>query len=260
LAAVKIENSRLIDKSIEKEKMEKELDLAAKIQKDFLPKKEPEIEEYEVSGRNIPCYQVGGDYYDYISLDNDRIGIAIGDVSGKGVGASLLMASLRASLHSEVSKDTTIQDMACRLNDFVNKSSAINSFITFFFLELDKNRGDFKYVNAGHNPPLFVDKKGKIHCLESCGLSLGMFPSVSYEWKKGHLDPGEMIVLYTDGITESRNKENEEFGDDGLKKFIKTQRKCVPSEIMDKLFKHLNKFISGTERMDDMTAVIIKRK
>lgn len=260
LAAVKIENSRLIDKSIEKEKMEKELDLAAKIQKDFLPKKEPEMEEYEVSGRNIPCYQVGGDYYDYISIDNDRIGIAIGDVSGKGVGASLLMASLRASLHSEVGKDSTIDDMACRLNDFVNESSDINSFITFFFLELNKQSGDFKYVNAGHNPPLFVNKNAKIYCLECCGLSLGMFPSVSYEWKKGHLDHGDMIVLYTDGITESRNKKNEEFGEEGLKDFIKKQRKNKPSEIMDKLFKHLDEFISDAERMDDMTTVIIKRK
>ncbi|MGM0465980.1 MAG: SpoIIE family protein phosphatase [Acidobacteriota bacterium] len=260
LAAVKIENSRLIDKSIEQEKMEKELDLAAKIQKDFLPKKDPDIEDYEISGRNIPCYQVGGDYYDYIPIDNNRIGIAIGDVSGKGVGASLLMASLRASLHSEVNKDISVEDMACRLNDFVNKSSAINSFITFFFLELDKKNGDYKYVNAGHNPPVVVNKKGNTHCLESCGLGLGMFPSVSYEWKKGHLDPGDMIVLYTDGITESRNKKNEEFGEKGLKDFIKKHRKCVPQEIMDKLFKCLNDFISGEDRMDDMTAVVIKRK
>jgi pSer/pThr/pTyr-binding forkhead associated (FHA) protein len=131
LAAVKIENARHIEEIIEKERMEKELDTAAGIQRNFLPKKDPEIEEYEISGRNIPCYQVGGDYYDYIFIDEDRIGIAIGDVSGKGVGASLLMASLRASLHSEVSKDTSVEEMACRLNDFVNKSSAINSFITF---------------------------------------------------------------------------------------------------------------------------------
>jgi len=260
LAAVKIENARNIEKIIEKERIEKELDTAAEIQRNFLPKKEPEIEEYEISGRNIPCYQVGGDYYDYISIDSDRIGIAIADVSGKGVGASLLMASLRASLHSEIGKDTAIQDMACRLNDFVNRSSAINSFITFFFLELNKKNGDFRYVNAGHNPPIFIDKKGIIHCLGSCGLSLGMFPSKSYEWKKGHLAPGDMVVLYTDGITESRSEKNEEFGEDGLKDFIKTHRKKPPSEIMDKLFERLNEFTSGTERMDDMTSVIIKRK
>ncbi len=259
LAAVKIENSRLIDKSIEKEKMEKELDLAAKIQRDFLPKKDPEIEGYQVSGINIPCQQVGGDYYDYIQIDDDRIGITIADVSGKGVGASLLMASLRASLYSEVSKDSMAEDMACRLNDFVNKSSAINSFITFFFLELNKRSGDFIYVNAGHNSPFHIDKKGRISCLESCGLSLGMFPSVSYEKRKGHLAPGDIIVFYTDGITESRNKKNEEFGEKGLRDFIKSQRKQEPSEIIDRLLKHLNEFIGGADRMDDMTAVIVKK-
>jgi len=260
LAAVKIENSRLIDKSIEKEKMEKELDLAAKIQRDFLPKKDPEIEGYQVSGINIPCQQVGGDYYDYILIDEDRIGITIADVSGKGVGASLLMASLRASLYSEVSKDSSVEGMACRLNDFVNKSSDINSFITFFFLELNKRNGDFIYVNAGHNPPFLIDKKGRISCLETCGLSLGMFPSVSYEKRKGHLAPGEIIVFYTDGITESRNKKNEEFGEKGLRDFIISHRRQKPSEIIDGLLKHLNEFISGADRMDDMTAVIIKKE
>jgi len=217
LAAVKIENSRLIDKSIEKEKMEKELDLAAKIQRDFLPKKDPEIEGYQVSGINIPCQQVGGDYYDYILIDE-------------------------------------------RLNDFVNKSSDINSFITFFFLELNKRNGDFIYVNAGHNPPFLIDKKGRISCLETCGLSLGMFPSVSYEKRKGHLAPGEIIVFYTDGITESRNKKNEEFGEKGLRDFIISHRRQKPSEIIDGLLKHLNEFISGADRMDDMTAVIIKKE
>jgi len=260
LAAVKIENSRLIEKSIEKEKMEKELDLASKIQRDFLPKKDPKIEGYEISGTNIPCYQVGGDYYDYIFVDEHRIGIAIGDVSGKGVGASLLMASLRASLHSEVSKECTIEDMATRLNEFVNKSSAINSFITFVFLEINKETGHFKYVNAGHNHPIVINKKGKVSFLESCGLSLGMFPYVSYVEKEGQLDSGDMIVLYTDGITESRNKKKEEFGEKGLKNFIKKQCNKDSSVIMDELFKHLHEFTSGAERMDDMTAVIIKRK
>lgn len=260
LAAVKIENARLIEKSIEKEKMEKELDLAAKIQRDFLPKTDPEIKDYEISGINIPCYQVGGDYYDYLPIHEHRIGIVVADVSGKGVGASLLMASLRASLYSEVSKNAQLEVMAGQLNDFVNKSSSLNSFITFFFLELNKNNGDFKYVNAGHNPPLVIDKKGKISCLEGCGLCLGMFPSVCYERKSGHLNSGDLVVLYTDGITECRNKKNEEFGEERLKDFIKKQRKDNASEIMDKLFDQLNEFTSGTERMDDMTAVIVKRK
>ncbi|MBD3414209.1 MAG: SpoIIE family protein phosphatase [Candidatus Aminicenantes bacterium] len=260
LAAVKIENARNIEEIIEKERMEKELDTAAGIQRNLLPKKDPKIKGYEISGRNIPCYQVGGDYYDFIPIDEHRLGIVIADVSGKGVGASLLMASLRASLYSEASKDTDVQDMASKLNDFVNKSSSLNSFITFFYLELDTRSGDFKYINAGHNPPLIIDKKGKVSCLECSGLSLGMFPSVCYEGKKDHLDSEGLVVLYTDGITESRNKKEEEFGEQGLKDHIKKQRKKNPSEILDSLFEQVNEFISGMERMDDMTAVIIKKK
>jgi len=259
LAAVKIENAKLIEQAIEKEKMEKELDLAAKIQEDFLPKQSPKLKNYEIAGSNVPCYQVGGDYYDFIPIDDDRLGIVIADVSGKGVGASLLMASLRAALQSELYPKYKIQEMARKLNDFVHRSSSPNSFITFFFCELNKKNGELSYINAGHNPPLVLDKKGKVHRMESCGLCLGMFPEVDYEVKKVILNPGDTTVLFTDGITESRNKDNKEFEEDRLIKILQKHSKLSAVKLLEKINEEVDKFTAGAEKMDDQTLVIIQR-
>lgn len=259
LAAVKIENSKRIQDTIDKEKMEKELALAAQIQKDFLPKEIPDTEGFDVAGFMTPCYQVGGDYYDYFPIGSDRLGVAIADVSGKGVSASLLMASLRASLHAEVHVHYDIEKMTAKLNNFVHRSSAINSFITFFFCELNKKTGELKYINAGHNPPIFIDKKGKIVRLESCGLCLGMFPDVEYQSRSVTMGRGDQAVLYTDGITESRNKENKEFEEERLIKLLKKHAKLSAQELIDKVHDEVDTFISGVDQMDDMTIVAIRR-
>jgi len=259
LAAVKIENAKLIDQSIEKEKMEKELSLASQIQKDFLPKENPSSKNFEIAGNNIPCHQVGGDYYDFISIKPSCLGIIVADVSGKGVSASLLMASLRAALHSDIHPQYKLAKMTAKLNDFIHRSSPINSFITFFFCELDKKSGELRYVNAGHNPPLILDKRGKIHRLGSCGLCLGMFPSQVYEVKKVTLNPGDTAILFTDGITESRNKEKKDFEEKGLIKSLRKHSKLSAQKILEKIYEELDSFTSGTDQMDDMTLVIIKR-
>jgi serine phosphatase RsbU (regulator of sigma subunit) len=259
LAAVKIENAKLIDQSIEKEKMEKELSLASQIQKDFLPKENPSCKNFEIAGNNIPCYQVGGDYYDFISINPSCLGIIVADVSGKGVSASLLMASLRAALHSDIHPQYKLAKMTAKLNDFIHRSSPINSFITFFFCELDKKSGELRYINAGHNPPLILDKRGKIHRLGSCGLCLGMFPSQVYKVKKVTLNSGDTAVIFTDGITESRNKENKDFEDRGLIKALRKHSKLSAQKILEKIYKELDSFTSGADQMDDMTLVIIKR-
>jgi len=259
LAAVKIENAKLIDQSIEKEKMEKELSLASQIQKDFLPKENPSSKNFEIAGNNIPCHQVGGDYYDFISIKPSCLGIIVADVSGKGVSASLLMASLRAALHSDIHPQYKLAKMTAKLNDFIHRSSPINSFITFFFCELNKKSGELRYVNAGHNPPLILDKRGKIHRLGSCGLCLGMFPSQVYEVKKVTLNPGDTAILFTDGITESRNKEKKDFEEKGLIKSLRKHSKLSAQKILEKIYEELDSFTSGTDQMDDMTLVIIKR-
>ncbi|MEE8605373.1 MAG: SpoIIE family protein phosphatase [Candidatus Aminicenantaceae bacterium] len=259
LAAVKIENSKSIEMSIEKEKMEKELSLAAEIQTDFLPKATPEFKGFDISGYMTPCYQVGGDYYDYMPIGSDRLGITIADVSGKGVSASLLMASLRASLHSEVHLLYDMEKMTANLNDFIHKSSSINSFITFFFCELNMKSGKLKFINAGHNPPIVLDKKGNINRLESCGLCLGMFPDVEYKAQTVVLHPGDITLLFTDGITESRNKENKEFEEEKLVKFLKKKSKLPAPELIKEIQKEVEIFTADTDQMDDQTVVVIKK-
>lgn len=259
LAAIKIENAKLIEEAIEKKKMERELELAAKIQKDFLPKENPEIDHYDVAGINIPCYQVGGDYYDFIPIDKDRMGFAIADVSGKGVSASLLMATLRASLHCEVHPGYDLEKMAKKLNNFVHISSDINHFITFFYCEIDKRNGLVRYINAGHNPPIIYDKNGSIRRMDPSGLCLGMFPSSEYEVKEMALGPGDSAVLYTDGITESRNFTEDEYSEERLVEYCRTRIDQSAQTLVDDICSELKDFTHDTNPMDDMTIVVIKR-
>ena len=259
LAAIKIENAKLVEQGIEKEKMEKELSLASQIQRDFLPKENPKSKNYEIAGVNVPCYQVGGDYYDFISIDPDRIGITIADVSGKGVSASLLMASLRAALQSEVHLEYNIESMVKKLNDFVHRSSGSNKFITFFFSELNKKTAELKYINAGHNPPIIINQKGNVNRLESSGFCLGMFPNVDYKMETLSLSVGDIALLFTDGITESRNKSNEEFEEGRLIQLLKKNLKFGAQVLIEKINQEVNDFSTGTEQMDDQTIVAIKR-
>lgn len=256
---------RLLD--IEKEKserllrrIEKDLEQAAKIQRDLLPKENPIFEGFDITGTNIPCYQVGGDYYDFIPIDADRLGVVIADVSGKGIGASLLMASLRAALLAEIHHHYDIQEMASRLNDFVYKSSPINGFITFFFCEVDRQSGELQYINAGHNPPLVIENSGQSSYLGSSGFALGMFPGANYETGKIQLKNKDMAVLFTDGIPEGRNMAQKDYTDERFKNFVIDQRNLTATELSTKILEDVKRFTEGAEQADDITLVIIERK
>jgi sigma-B regulation protein RsbU (phosphoserine phosphatase) len=260
VAAVKIENAMLFEQALEKEKIEKELDLAADIQRNLLPQKNPTLANYDIVGTNIPCLQVGGDYYDFIEIDEHRFGIVIADVSGKGVGSSLLMSSLRAALQTEVYPNYKIQDMTIRLNNLVHRSTASNAFISFFYCELNTRTNELQYINSGHNPPIVIDKKKKHQNLASCGLCLGMFPDQTYAVERLTLNEGDTLLLYTDGLSESRNPQNEEFGEEGIIKLLKKHHKQNSEELMQSILEELNAFTHDADPMDDMTLVIIKRK
>jgi serine phosphatase RsbU (regulator of sigma subunit) len=260
LAANKIENARLIEKALEEDRLRREMDTAAQIQRNFLPKNDPIFEPYDISGSMRACHQVGGDYYDFIPIDPTRLGVVIADVSGKGVSAALLMASLRASLHAEIPVTKDLAPLAAKLNDFVHMSSDSHSFISFFFGVLDRKTGEVMYVNAGHNPPLVVNPAGGTQCLESTGFCLGMFPSVSFETRTIKLEPGEILCLYTDGIVEHRNPEKTEFGDDRLTGKIRESAALPAREIVDKIYDEVINFAGCDESGDDMTLVVIKRK
>lgn len=259
LAAVKIENARLVERALENERMERELALAARIQRDLLPQGSPCLEGYEVCGLNIPCFEVGGDYYDFLTIDEGRLAVIIADVSGKGVGAALLMASLRASLQTELSPGYDPAGMTARLNDFVHRSSASNSFITFVFCELDLKTGAVRYVNAGHAPPALLKLKGAVSRLDPTGLCLGMFPAAAYEVKTAVLEKGDILILFTDGLTESRNKAGEEMGEQRVLDFLKRNAKRPAPELLRDVKTQFQEFASGVRPFDDTTLVIIKK-
>jgi sigma-B regulation protein RsbU (phosphoserine phosphatase) len=259
LAAVKIENARQVERALEKERMDKELALAAQIQRDFMPKDSPLMKGFEVSGLNLPCFEVGGDYFDFIPIDHERMGIVVADVSGKGVSAALLMASLRASLHTELNPGYNLTAMTGRLNEFVHRSSAANSFITFIFCELNLRTGEVRYVNAGHNPPVVLNGRGKTEHLDPCGLCLGMFPGSAYEAKQIKVESGDIILIFTDGLTESRNSAGQELGEERIIDFLRRNLHRPANDILQELKALFLEFTAGVDPFDDTTLVIIKR-
>jgi serine phosphatase RsbU (regulator of sigma subunit) len=260
LAAVKYENARLTEESLKKAQMDRELDLAVQIQKNFLPKADPDFEPYDISGAARACSHVGGDYYDFISIDPSRLGLVIADVSGKGVSASLLMASLRASLHAEIPATRGLAALAAKLNNFVHGSTDTDthSFISFFFGILDRPSGNLTYVNAGHNPPILLGRGGP-KFLDSTGFCLGMFPTVSFETQTLTFEPGDILCLYTDGIVESRNREKEEFGLERLTGTLRKSSELPARDIKETVFVDVFGFTECAESSDDMTLMIVKR-
>jgi sigma-B regulation protein RsbU (phosphoserine phosphatase) len=259
LAAVKIENARLIDESIKAMQYEREMSLAVQIQKNFLPREDPAFAPYDISGSARACRRVGGDYYDYIPVDKDRLAIVIADVSGVGVSASLIMASLRGALHERFVATFDLGDLTAKLNDYVYASSDSHCFISFFLAVLDRRAHEIVYVNAGHNPPFLVGGKKPARPLESTGICLGMFPDRTYEERTVAVAPGDVLCLYTDGIVESRKDGSEEYGVESLAGRIKDLAGLPAREIMDKIFEDVFAFSGSDEAGDDMTLVIVKR-
>lgn len=259
LAAIKYENARLEEARLEKDRMVREMKTAIDIQKNFLPRSDPVFEPYDISGSMQACRHVGGDYYDFIPIDLARLGVVIADVSGMGVSAALLMASVRASLHAEITVTKDLALLAARLNDFVHRSSDSNSFISFFFGVLDREKGEIHYVNAGHNPPLLVNPAGVVRSLDSTGFCLGMFPSVSFETRTDRLEPGEILCLYTDGIVEIRNEGKEEFGVERLVRRLRESAGLPARELIAKIYEDTFSFSACAEPGDDMTLVVMKR-
>jgi len=259
LAAVKIENARLVEDGLAHDRMERELRLAAEIQRGLLPKECPTCGDFDIAAVSSPSLHVGGDYYDFISLTDGRLGTTVADVAGKGVSASLLMASLRAALQSEARPGVNPAELARKLNDFIFRSSAPNVFITFFYGELNPADGDFRYVNAGHNPPLLLAATGVPWPLEGTGMALGMLEGRDYGEGRITMSAGDVLVLFTDGISESRNPANEEFGTDRIIAAVRGSAGKKAEEILAAVFGALREFTGGADPEDDRTLVVIAR-
>lgn len=258
LAIISIENSRLFEETLEKQRMEKDLELARNIQQNLLPKSIPQPEPFEIAAYNQSAKRVGGDYYDVIKLDEENVLIAIADVSGKGVQASLLVANLQAFLKSICKQNLPLDEATNQINDLVSENTIMGSFITFFWGLLNVKKLTLSYVNAGHNPPLLV-RDGEIIKLKVGGMIIGVMETIiPYLSETIQLEKNDAIFLFTDGISEAMNIRGEEFSDERLENLVATFCDKPAKEFMDLIMGEIKNYTSGAEQSDDITALIVK--
>ena len=257
-AAVALENARLYQESLEKERMDKELELAATIQRNLLPLKTTEIEGYDISALSIPCRQVGGDYYDLIELNSDHLGIVVADVSGKGTPAALLVSTLQATLHAYVEENFPLPQLIRRISKAIYRSSLASGFITFFYGVLDQKSRTLTSVNAGHNYPILLRADGNILHLKEGGLCLGILEETTYQQETISLQKGDILILYTDGLSEATNPHEEEFGTQRLTELVKKNHHLPTSDIIEAISHQLKSWGRGTPPFDDLTLVLLK--
>lgn len=260
LAIISIENARLFKETLEKQRLEKDLETARNIQNNLLPKKIPTLSNFEIAAYNKSARMVGGDYYDIIKLDENRILFAIADVSGKGVPAALLMANIQAFLKSICKMNLSLDASTNLLNDLVAENTTMGSFITFFWGILDNQNKQLTYVNAGHNPPLLI-RDNKIIKLKKGGMILGVMQTmIPYVSETIQLFENDSIILFTDGITEAMNLKWEEFSDERLETLVLQHSHLNASDLLSVIRKNVEDFTLSAEQSDDITSMVIKVK
>lgn len=260
LAIISLENRRLFKEALEKQKLEEELDLAREIQRNLLPQKLPVYKNFELAAVNVSSKQVGGDYYDIIDLGNHNCSVAIADVSGKGIPASLLMANIQAFLQVICRQNIPLSEATGLINDLIVQNTSDGRFITFFWGLLNDVSRSFEYVNAGHNPPLLI-RDGKIIKLEIGGMILGVIKTMMpYKSEIIQLQKDDVLVMFTDGISEAMNRRGEEFTDAALEKLCLDISDKSAENILKTIQEEVQKFTDGAIQSDDITLVILKVK
>lgn len=260
VAAIRVENARLLEEQMNRERLEHELQLASEIQQRFQPTSPPIVQGYELQGISFSCYEIGGDYYDFIERGDGRLVVALGDVSGKGTAAALLMSSLHAAVHAQAASHSSLVETMTAVNRYLAENIPSNRFVTLFYAELDPKAGSLSFVNAGHNPPLIVHETGTVEHLAAGGLPLGIMREAEYREGRTQLQPGDVLVIYSDGVSEAVNPAGEEFGPERLYQVVAANLKASASGIRDRIEAALTKFAQGTPANDDITLVIVKRQ
>jgi len=260
VAAIRIEHTRLAEVEAAERLHAKELAQAAEIQRSLLPVKAPNVPGVDLAGYNAACHTVGGDYYDFLPYPDGRVGLLVGDVAGKGMPASLLMSSLQARVQVLFEEPTNLAALVTRLNRIISSNCPSNRFITFFIGVLDPKTGELTYVNAGHNPPLVAHADGSVDKLEGTGLILGILPMATYQQAVCHMDPGDALLMFSDGVTEPvRPDSDEEFGEDRLAGVLAGLRNKTAESIIKDINEQLVEFTAGCPLPDDVTLVVAKR-
>jgi serine phosphatase RsbU (regulator of sigma subunit) len=258
-AAVSIENARLQAERLEQEKIVQELEIARNIQVSLLPNTTPIVEGAEVTALFLPARQVGGDFYDFIPISENNLGLVIADVSGKGVPAALFMALSRALMRANSLQNPHVSHAVIRTNKLILDCATSGLFVTLFYAIVDTQARILKYVSAGHNPPILYKKRtGEIQLLEADGIALGVLDDIELEERETSLEEGDLIVLYTDGVTEAMNVQDEEFGEERLIQLILDNHTSSANELSCKIKDVVMEFAGEAPQFDDFTLMVVK--
>ena len=259
-AAAALDNLRLTREFVEKQKMEKEMAIARRIQQTLLPQSEPGIDGWDIAGINIPCLTVGGDYFDYVDRGGGKHWLVIADVSGKGTGAALLMASVQAALHALAGLgEISLEALAERLNEIVYSSTEGNRYVTAFFATVDAPTGETTFVNAGHCFSVLLRGNGTVERLEEGGPVIGLLPKISLTSGRTRLDSGDLLVLYTDGLSETSSPDGEEFEEERIIEIMRESVSKPSREIMATLLSRVRVFAAEAGLADDLTLMVVQR-
>jgi sigma-B regulation protein RsbU (phosphoserine phosphatase) len=259
--ALMVENSHLTDRIVEQERLRRELALASEVQKRLFPEKAPDVRSAQLVGYCLPARGVGGDYYDFLPVGSDQLGIALADVAGKGIAAALLMSVVQASLRS-VADDPAISlsQVTSKINRLLCASTGPNSYATFFHARLHETTRTLTYVNGGHNPPFLLrnHQNGAIEELTTGGMIVGMFPFSQYEEGTVQLEPGDVLMLFTDGVSEAHNPNQEEFGEERLKDVLRRHGHLAVGDASSAILDELRQWMADAPQHDDLTFVLMK--
>jgi phosphoserine phosphatase RsbU/P len=288
--AFAIQNAELVQEIAVEERLRHELAIATTVQQRLFPESPPQMSSLELSGVCYPARGVGGDYYDFIELDQGKVGIAVADVAGKGISAALLMCTVQASLRSQAQNaNGNLTELVSAMNRLLHVSTDASSYATFFYAQFDERTGQLTYVNAGHNPPLLVragrNAKAKsvgyagtipgpngidnlqnngspadVTLLTKGGPIIGAFNNCVYEQETIQMESGDLLVAYTDGVTEARNADGQEFGEASLRGIIDCSANVPPQQLSERIVESVRDWCGEVPPHDDLTLVVIKVK
>ncbi len=255
-----IENARLYEEEQNLFRIQEEMRLATEIQKILLPKDYPHFEGYDIAGQSIPAKDVGGDYYDFIKVDESRLAICLGDVSGKGMPAALLMSNLQATLRGQTMMlESGPKECIGRSNQLIFRSTDLDKFATLFYGIIDNKSNHLIYTNAGHDIPFLLRGDRECSRLTTGGIVVGFVEKYSYDQDRVSFNTGDLLLLYSDGLTEAMNVDEEEFGEQRLYEVVQKNRDLSAAELIQVIMKNVFDFSSESTQMDDMTVVVVKR-
>lgn len=260
-----IENNQLISKlaseAVQKERMNRELEIAREVQQRLFPQKFPTVGGLDCSGKCRAALVVGGDYFDFLTLPDGKLGVAIGDVSGKGISAALLMASLRSSLRGQtIGGSGALSTLMVNMNELVYEASASNRYATFFYGQYDLTTRRLEFVNAGHNAPVILRGSEVLRLVEAGGPVVGLLPKAAYKQDAIDLQPGDIFLGYTDGVSEAMNHAEDEWGEEGMIASAQAHAHLDSATMIDRIIAGADAFADGAEQHDDMTLLVMKLK